>query len=94
MNVLRCARARLGFGANKNRKKRQCPPRSISDLSRLVAAHRLVIVSIILPGKEFHRLAHEFETRAEQLECSTPPPSQAGWWLTRRDQARGSEGDH
>jgi hypothetical protein len=53
MNVLRCAPARLGFGANKNRKKRQCPPRSISDLSRLVAAHRLVIVSIILPGKNF-----------------------------------------
>src|ERR1700724_2666288 len=44
--------------------------------------------------EEFHRLAHEFETRAEQLEYSTPPPSQAGWWLTRRDQGRGSEGDH
>jgi hypothetical protein len=44
--------------------------------------------------EEFHRLAHEFETRAEQLEYSAPPPSQAGWWLTRRDQARGSEGDH
>jgi hypothetical protein len=53
MNVLRCTRARLGFEANKNRKKRQCPPRSISDLSRLVAARRLVIVSIILPGKNF-----------------------------------------
>jgi hypothetical protein len=28
------------------------------------------------------------------LEYSIAPPSQAGWWLTRRDQTRGSEGDH
>jgi hypothetical protein len=92
MNVLRCTRARLGFEANKNRKKRQCPARSISDLSRLVAARRLVIVSIILPGKNF--IALLMNLKQEQTEYSTPPPSQAGWWLTRRDQARGSEGDH
>jgi hypothetical protein len=44
--------------------------------------------------EEFHRLAQEFETRAEQLEYSILPAAQADWWLTRREQARGSERDH
>lgn len=43
--------------------------------------------------EEFHRLAHEFEARAEQLEYSALPAEQAGWWLMRHGQARGSEGD-
>jgi hypothetical protein len=28
------------------------------------------------------------------LEQSVLPAAQAGWWLTQRGQARGSEGDH
>jgi hypothetical protein len=42
--------------------------------------------------EEFHRLACEFETRADQLECSglsTDP----GWSPTKPKQARGFEGD-
>ena len=52
MNVVRWRRARLGLELIK-KEKRQCPPRSISDLSRLVAARRLAIVLIILPEKNF-----------------------------------------
>ena len=44
--------------------------------------------------EEFRRLANEFETRAGQLEQSILPAAQAGWWLTQREPARGSEGDH
>ena len=44
--------------------------------------------------EEFRRLANEFETRAGQLEQSVLPAAQAGWWLTQREPARGSEGDH
>jgi hypothetical protein len=28
------------------------------------------------------------------LEQSALPAAQAGWWLTQREPARGSEGDH
>ena len=43
--------------------------------------------------EEFQRLAHEFDTKAEQLEYSTLPAAQAGWWLSRRERAQGFEGD-
>lgn len=43
--------------------------------------------------EELHRLAREFETRADQLECSVLTAGQPGWWLTRREQPRGFEGD-
>jgi hypothetical protein len=49
--------------------------------------------SDLFAKEEFRRLAHEFETRAEQLECSVLPAAQAGWWLTPREQVRGTEGD-
>ena len=42
--------------------------------------------------EEFHRLAHEFQTRADQLECSGPS-SDPGWRSTEPEQARGFEGD-
>jgi hypothetical protein len=42
--------------------------------------------------EEFHRLANEFQTKADQLECSglSTEPS---WWPTKPEQARGFEGD-
>jgi hypothetical protein len=43
--------------------------------------------------EEFRRLAREFETRADQLECSVLPAAQVGWWLTQRKPARGFDGD-
>jgi hypothetical protein len=43
--------------------------------------------------EEFHRLAHEFQTRAEQLESSRSP-TEISRWPTKPEQARGFEGDH
>jgi hypothetical protein len=40
----------------------------------------------------FHRLAHEFQTRADQLECSGPS-GDPGWQPTKAEQAGGFEGD-
>ena len=77
MNVVRCRRARLGFGANKKGKRRQCPPRSISDLSRLVAARRLAIVSIILPEKNF--IASRMSLKQELNSWILDPTSLTGW---------------
>ena len=42
--------------------------------------------------EEFHRLAHEFQTRADQLECSDYR-ADPGWRPTKPGQARGFEGD-
>jgi len=41
--------------------------------------------------EEFHRLAHEFQTRADQLDSMRS--SNTGWWPTKSKQARGFEGD-
>jgi hypothetical protein len=93
MNVVRCRRARLGLELIKKEKA----PMSATIYFRSLAARCRTSARDCFDHfarEEFHRLAHEFETRAEQLEYSTAPRSQAGWWLTRGDQARGSEGDH
>lgn len=41
--------------------------------------------------EEFHRLAHEFQTRADQLERGQS--SDPGRWPIKPEQARGFEGD-
>jgi hypothetical protein len=41
--------------------------------------------------EELHRLAREFETRADQLAVLAA--RQPGWWLARREQPRGFKGD-
>ena len=92
MNVIRCQRARLGFGAKKIGKARMSATiyfRSLAARCRTSARNCFDHFA----REEFQRLAHEFDTRAEQLEYSTLPTAQAGWWLTRREQARGFEGD-
>ncbi len=40
--------------------------------------------------EEFRRLAHEFESKADQLNR---PDEMADWWLNRPEQARGFAGD-
>ena len=42
--------------------------------------------------EEFHRLAHEFQTRADQLEGSGLP-GDPGWLSSKPEQARGFAGE-
>jgi hypothetical protein len=42
--------------------------------------------------EEFHRLAHEFQIRADQLEGSAPS-AEPGWLPSKPGQARGFAGE-
>jgi hypothetical protein len=62
--------------------------RSLAARCRTSARH----CSDYFAKEEFHRLADEFQTKAEQLECSGLSGN-PGWRPTKPEQARGFAGD-
>jgi hypothetical protein len=91
-DVILCKWARLGLALIKKRNA----PMSVSIYFRSLAARCRTSVRDcidLFAKEEFRKLANEFETRADQLERSALPAAQTDRWLTRREQARGFEGD-